>query len=260
MISPSADPVGGEIVEALAEIGYDYIELSLSDLAALPELEFARIVERVSRSGIRCEACNNFFPRRIPLTGNQARLDQALEYAIGAMDRAARIGAETIVFGSAGAKNVPAGFPFDAAWRQIVELLQHLGPIAAGRGLTIAIEPINRREANLVTLAAEGLRLAREVSHPRVQLLIDFYHLMMEKEDPGIIVEAGPALRHVHFAPVTGRGFPDRIEDDARQFFRGLQRIGYAQRCSIEAYTTDFATDAPRALALLKQLVALPAP
>jgi sugar phosphate isomerase/epimerase len=256
MISPSADPVGVEIVEALAEIGYDYIELSLSDLTALPEPAFASLVERVNRSGIRCEACNNFFPRRIPLTGGQARLNHALTYAAAAMDRAARIGAEMIVFGSAGAKNVPAGFPADTAWRQIVELLQHLGTLATQRGLTIAIEPINRQESNIVTLAAEGLRLAREVNHPRVQLLVDFYHLMMEKEDFGILAEAGPVLRHVHFAQVQGRSFPDRVEDEYPLFFRRLQQIGYAQRCSIEAYTTDFATDARRALSLLKQLVA----
>jgi len=55
-----------EIVEALAEIGYDYIELSLSDLTALPEPAFASLVERVNRSGIRCEACNNFFPGAFP--------------------------------------------------------------------------------------------------------------------------------------------------------------------------------------------------
>ena len=256
MVSPSTDPVGVEIVESLAEIGYDYIELSLSDLTALPEPAFARLVERVHRSGVRCETCNNFFPRRVPLTGRQARLDHALTYVTEAMDRAARIGVDTIVFGSAGAKNVPAGFPVDAAWRQIVELLRHLGPMAASRGLTIAIEPINRQEANIVTLASEGLRLAREVNHPQVQLLVDYYHLMMEKEDRGIIAEAGPALRHVHFARVDGRRFPDRMEEDYPRFFHQLQQIGYAQRCSIEAFTTDFATDARKALALLKQLVA----
>ena len=258
MISPSADPVGVEIVESLAEIGYDYIELSLSDLTALPEPAFASFVERVNRSGLHCEACNNFFPRRVRLTGSQARLDDALTYAAEAMDRAARIGAETIVFGSSGAKNVPAGFPVDAAWKQIGELLRHLGPMAAQRRLTIAIEPINRQESNIVTLAAEGLRLVREVNHPSVQLLIDFYHLMMEKEDLEIVAEAGPALHHLHFAQVKGRSFPAEADDASQEFFRALRRIGYAQRCSVEAYTTDFAPDARRALSLLKQLVSAP--
>jgi D-psicose/D-tagatose/L-ribulose 3-epimerase len=254
MIANSTDPVGVEIVESLAEIGYDYIELSLSDLAALSEPAFAGVVERVKRSGIRCETCNNFVPRRIRLTGIHARRDEALAYAAEAMDRAARLGVDTIVFGSAGAKNVPLGFPVDAAWKQIVALLRDLGPMAAQRGITIALEPINRLEANIVTLAAEGLRLAREVDHPNVRLLIDYYHLAMEKEDPAIMIEAGPAIRHLHFARLDGRGFPDLEEEAYRDFFGCLRRIGYSRRCSIEAFTTDFPADARRALSLMKQL------
>ncbi len=253
MISP-ADPVGADVVESLGEIGYDYVELSMSGVAALPGPAFASLVERVRRSGIRCEALNNFFPARVRLTGDMARLDLALEYAAGAMDRAAALGAEIIVFGSSGAKNVPAGYPMDAAWRQIVELLRNLGPLAAGRGLTIAIEPLNRGESNIVNLGSEGLRLAREADHPNVQLLIDYYHLAIEKEDPGIIVEAGAALRHTHFAKVEGRTFPDRTEDDYRRFFARLRQNGYSARCSIEAFTADFAADARRSLAVMRQL------
>jgi sugar phosphate isomerase/epimerase len=255
MISP-ADPVGAEIVESLTEIGYDYIELSMAGVAALSEPAFAGLVERMNRSGIRCEAFNNFFPARIRLTGDQARLDIALEYAAEAMDRAAALGAEIIVFGSSGAKNVPTGFPMDAAWRQIVELLRYLGPMAAKRSLTIAIEPLNRGEANIINLGSEGLRLARETGHSNVQLLIDYYHLAIEKENPGIIVEAGPALRHTHFAKVEGRTFPDTIEEDYRTFFASLRRNGYPGRCSIEAYTKDFAADARRGLDIMRQLAA----
>jgi sugar phosphate isomerase/epimerase len=254
MISPSTDPVGADIVESLAEIGYDYIELSMSGIAALPEPEFASLAGRLRRSGIQCEALNCFFPARVRLTGEFASLEQALEYAAGAMDRAAALGAEIIVLGSSGAKNVPEGFSMDAAWRQIVELLRHLGPMAAERSLTIAIEPLNRGESNIVTLGSEGLRLAREANHPNIQLLIDYYHLAIEKEDPGIVVEAGRALRHVHFAKVEGRSFPDRIEEDYRRFFACLRQNGYSKRCSIEANTTDFVADARRALAVMKQL------
>jgi sugar phosphate isomerase/epimerase len=254
MISPSADPVGADIVESLAEIGYDYIELSLAGVAALPEPAFAFLAERLRRSGIRCEAFNNFFPARVRLTGESARLDLALAYASGAMDRAAALGAEIIVFGSSGAKNVPTGFPIDAAWRQIVELLRHLGPLAEKRGLTIAIEPLNRSESNLINLASEGLQLVREVNFRSVQLLIDYYHLAIEREDPRIAIEAGAALRHTHFAKVCGRAFPDQLERDYKAFFSCLRTAGYSKRCSVEAFTADFAADAKLALAIMRQL------
>ncbi|MDR3436830.1 sugar phosphate isomerase/epimerase family protein [Telmatospirillum sp.] len=254
MISPEKDPSGIEIVETLAELQFDYIELSLSHLTSMDEAAFSKLARRIERSGIACEACNNFVPARIRLTGPDADLGSALEYAKAALDRAGRLGARTIVFGSSGAKNVPAGFPHDQAWRQIVQFLQALGPLAAPYGITIAIEPLNRQESNIVTLAAEGLRLSRDVGHPNIQLLIDFYHLRRENEDFGILLEAKSAIRHVHFAEVRSRIFPIDDDDDYQTFFDYLQKIGYDGRCSIEAYTKNFGSEAPRALAMLKAI------
>ena len=89
MIAPDRDPLGIESVEAMAAAGFDYIELSLAHLAALDDGAFQRVVDRVARSGIRCEACNNFFPPHVRLTGPEADLDAAVDYATRAMGRAA---------------------------------------------------------------------------------------------------------------------------------------------------------------------------
>ena len=254
MIAPSTDAIGIETVETLAELGFDYVELSLSDLAALPESAFTALARRVERSGIVCEACNNFFPRRIRLTGMEAGLQSALGYAETALDRAARLGARIVVFGSAAAKNVPEGFPRDTAWRQITDLLGKLSPIAAQREITIVVEPINRQESNIVNLAAEGLQIVRAVHHPNIQLLIDFYHLALERENPDIVLEAGTAIRHLHFAGIEGRRFPAELTPADAQFFQRIRQVHYADRCSIEAFTQDFPADAHRALGLLRSI------
>jgi D-psicose/D-tagatose/L-ribulose 3-epimerase len=256
MISPATDRLGVEIVESLAQFGFDYIELSLSDMAALPPPAFRRLRERMARSGIPCEACNNFFPPRVRLTGSNARLPAALEYAESALERAARLGVSIIVFGSSGAKNVPPGFSQDTAWQQIVHLLQHLGPRAAVHGITIAIEPLNQQESNIINRTAEGIKLAQAVNHPNVQLLIDYYHLRMEQENPEVILAAGPTVRHLHFAQVAGRAFPQGEDEGYTRFFDCLRKVDYQGRCSIEAYTQDFAADAPRALQLLRAITA----
>jgi len=259
MIGPATDPIGIDTVETLAELGFDYVELSLADLAALPDEAFDRLACRLGRSGLACEACNNFFPRRVRLTGADACLDRALEYARPALARAASLGARVIVFGSSGAKNVPEGFPYDRAWLQIVLLLQTLGPVAAEHDLVIAIEPLNRLESNIVNSVAEGLRLAGDVQHPNVQLLVDYYHLMIEREDPDVVLRAGSAIRHVHVAHVPGRRFPVAIDAAASRFFERLRRVDYAGRCSIEAFTDDFRADAARALRILREEAARPA-
>jgi sugar phosphate isomerase/epimerase len=252
MIAPEADPVGAGVIEEMAGLGFDYIELSLAHIAKLSGTEFSRLAGRIERSGLRCEACNNFFPAEIRLTGPEADPAAALEYAAHAMGRAARLDARVIVFGSSGAKNVPPGFPRDQAWGQIAALLERLAPEAERHRLTIAIEPISRGESNIVNLAAEGLRLAREVARPAVQLLVDYYHLMTEGEDPAILMEAGGALHHVHLARAEGRAFPTAPEPALLRFFDCLRAVGYSGRCSIEARTADFSSDARRALEVLR--------
>jgi sugar phosphate isomerase/epimerase len=254
MISPETDPIGASIAESLAAIGFDYVELSLSHMACLDQPDFLALARTVERSGLVCEACNNFFPASIRLTGPAADLAAAVSYAQGAIERAASLGARIIVFGSPAAKNVPAGFPHQAAWRQLLGLLRALGPVAERHGVVIAVEHHNKRESNIVTLAAEALDLVREVDHPNVQLLADHYHLVREAEDPGVLIEAGSAVRHVHFAEGAARLFPTRKTDEHVRLFDCLKAIRYAGRCSIEAYTTSFETDARRGLLLLRDL------
>jgi sugar phosphate isomerase/epimerase len=256
MISPATDPIGIAAIETMADVGFDYAELSLSHMAGLSDIAFDALCGRVGRSGIRCEACNNFFPATIRLTGLDVSLPTALDYAHRAIARAAALGARIIVFGSSGAKNVPPGFSHDIAWRQIAELLKCLGPIADEHGITIAIEALNREESNIVNLISEAMRLVLEVGHPAVRLLADFYHMAMEHEGLDVIPRAASALRHVHVAAASGRRFPQSGDDGLARFLACLHNAGYAGRCSIEAYTDAFASDAARAIALLRDLIA----
>ena len=67
LVAQNPDKTGVEIVERIAQYGYDYIELPLAEMMELSDADFAALCKRVERSGIRCEACNNFFPGRILL-------------------------------------------------------------------------------------------------------------------------------------------------------------------------------------------------
>jgi D-psicose/D-tagatose/L-ribulose 3-epimerase len=252
LVSP-ADPLGADIVEQLAALGYDYIELSLRDLAALPEPAFAALATRLQRAGVPCEACNNFFPAEIRLTGPTADLPAALGYARAAFARAARLGVTIVVFGSSGARNVPAGFPQGAAWAQLRGLLAALGPVADEFGITIVIEHLNRGESNILNSIAEGWRMAQEVAHPRVQVLADAYHVRQEKEDTAVLAAAAP-IAHVHIAQQAERLFPSGTDAELADFFQKLRATGYAQRVSIEAYTQDFPADAVRGLKVCREL------
>ena len=160
-----------------------------------------------------------------------------------------------IVFGSSGAKNVPDGFSYDQAWEQIVQAMQIAAPIAAEHGITIVIEPLNKKEANIVLTGAEGLKLAREIDRPSVQLLIDYYHMALEGESPDILLEGtrrDPAHAHLdragpHLSCCGGaRLYAVLCEPEGHR----LRRAGSASRQRRRTSRSD----AVASLAVLKQL------
>ncbi|MDX1779090.1 MAG: sugar phosphate isomerase/epimerase family protein, partial [Thermodesulfobacteriota bacterium] len=192
-----------------------------------------------------------------PITGDKVDMASLTDYLDRALERAFRLGAKNIVFGSSSAKNVPQGFPLDRAWQQIVETLLLVDDKISDRDLTIVIEPLCRLESNIILNGHEGLQLAQEVDRKKIRLLLDYYHLVVEEEDQIIIEKAGNYIQHIHIANPNGRIYP-RMNDgvDYRAFIKNLKKAGYNSRVSIEAYTDDFSTSASEALKTIQHACA----
>ena len=99
-----------------------------------------------------------------------------------ATERATELDGEIIVFGSGGARHVPEGFSRKRAHDQILEFLEAAANYARRHGLVIAIEPLNRSETNMINSIAEAVQFADELMQPEIQVLVDFYHQMLEAE------------------------------------------------------------------------------
>ena len=152
---------------------------------------------------------------------------------------------------------MPDGFPKDQAFAQLVAFGKRIAPEAKAHGITVVIEPLRRQETNIINTAAEGFALVKAVAHPNFELLVDFYHLASEQEDPKIMVEAKDHLRHLHMANPQGRVFPLAWDEfDYAPFFATLRSIGYTGRMSIEASSPDVPAQAPRSIALLRKAFA----
>ena len=147
------------------------------------------------------------------------------------------LGAEKIVFGSSGARNVPLGFSRDEAMDQIRAFLTELAPIARRFGITVVLEHLNRGESNLINSLAEGNRLRRELNLPEVENLLDTYHLDLSGGSGEEIRESGCHLRYVHIARTLGRSLPVRGDECGwPALFSLFREIGYDGDVSIEAY------------------------
>ena len=197
-------------LEAAKAAGFDYVELATSEIAGLSDAEFEQAAARIRQVGLPVPAMNLFLPATLKVTGPDINRDEQMAYVKKAFARLERIGTTIVVFGSGGARQVPAGFSKDEALRQLVEFGRRIAPEARARGITIAVEPLRTEETNIINSAAEGLALVEAIGDPNFQLMVDFYHLASVKEDPSIIVRARDHIRHLHMANPEGRVFPAR--------------------------------------------------
>jgi sugar phosphate isomerase/epimerase len=241
-------------VDAAKAAGFDYVELSATEVAALSDAEFDTAAAHAKQIGMPTPAANLFVPQTIKVVGPEVSLEQQAAHVKKVMSRLSTLGVEILVFGSGGARRVPDGFDRDEAWRQLVDFSRRAAEAAKAYGITVAIEPLRRQETNIVNTAAEGLELVNAVNHPNFQLMIDFYHLASEHEDPAIVLKAKDHLRHLHVANPNGRVFPQRWDEfDYAPFFANLKAIGYDKRISMEGSTPDLAAQGPITVALLRK-------
>ena len=247
--------VGLKGLETAKAAGFDYVELGVSEIAALSDADFDAALERVKQVGIPTPNANLFLPGSIRLTGPQTTdPEQQMAYVRKAFARLNRLGVKIVCFGSGGARRVPDGFPKDEAFKQLVDFGKRIAPEARANGITVVIEPLRRQETNIINTTAEGFELVKAVSDPNFELLIDFYHLASEKEDPAIILEAREHIRHLHMANPQGRVFPLKWDEfDYAPFFANMRKIGYAGRISVEASSPDIPAEGPQAIALLRR-------
>ena len=241
-------------IAAAKAAGFDYIEVRTSEVAALSDAEFEALAAELKQLAYPAPAAYWFVPAEIKLTGPAIDKDRQMEYLHRALDRVARLGVRVIVFGSGGARQVPEGFAMDEAFRQLVDFGKRAGPEARKRNITIAIEPQRREECNIINSTAEALRWVEAVNDPNMQLMIDYYHFSVEKEDPAIILKAKGHLRHLHMANPNHRVMPlDWEEYNYGPFFAALRQIHYGDLIGLEASPNNLASDGPKTIALLRR-------
>ena len=182
-----------------------------------PKSLFEGFKDLVSDYPLQAECFNSFIPADLKVTGPNVDKVRLNNYLAAATERAAELNGEIIVFGSGGARHVQEGFSRKQAHDQILEFLEAAANYAREHELVIAIEPLNRSETNVINSIAEAVLFADELGRPEVQVLVDFYHQMLEGEGFNEIVRAGERVAHVHVAD-TDRLYPGSGKYDYQLF------------------------------------------
>jgi len=235
--------------------GWDYVEESVQGFfQGLLSDDQWKGAELAKNAPLPVLACNLLVPGQLKITGPDANLEKLRDYMTRVTQRAGKVGAKILVFGSAGARQIPEGFDRNKAKQQIIAFAKMSAELAGGQGVTIVVEPLNRRESNVVNSVAEGMEYVSAVNHPNFKCLVDSYHFWLENEPLENLRKAMKSIAHVHRADKEGRVAPGLSgKSDYRPFFKVLREGGYYGMISVESAPFDIPKDGAKILATIKE-------
>jgi D-psicose/D-tagatose/L-ribulose 3-epimerase len=122
---------------------------------------------------------------------------------------------------------------------RVVAGLRRAGATAAGSGVRLAIESLNRFETDIANTTRHALALAEAVSSPAVGVMLDTFHMNMEDPSiPDAIRRAGSRMFHFQ-ANENNRGFVGSGHIDWPAVARALVAIGYNGPITLEPFRRD---------------------
>lgn len=208
----------------LRRFGYDGIEIK-----GEPDLYGPAEVRRLSREyGIPVTSIAGWVPwptdSRDLAHADPVVRERAVAYFSRCVDFASEVGAEIVIVVPASVPRLaPMGFSDDpeawpqlveAEWRLAVESVRRAADYAQHRGVTLAIEPINRFETFLVTTATQALQFLDQVGSAAVKIHLDTFHMNIEEADPAAAIrQVGSRLASMHVSDsnrlAVGEGHTD---------------------------------------------------
>lgn len=217
-----AEPIETTIAR-LAKYGYESIEIS-----GEPEQYKADEVRPLlEKYGLRCWGSVTLMLGERNLAAADAdQRAMSVQYTKDCIDLVAALNGEemTIVPATVG-KITPDGTP-EQEWEWVVAGLKDIYEHAQPKGVTLAIEPLNRFETYFINRGAQAMALAEEVG-PDCGVCLDAFHLNIEEADLyQAIIDCGPRLTDFHVAD-NNRMPAGMGHYDWKKVVSTLKQVGY---------------------------------
>lgn len=223
-------------ISSTARLGYDLIEVPLLDPATV---DTAMTRALLDDHGLDAACSLGLAPDADVSSQDPAVVARGRDLLAKAVDTAAELGASDLcgVLYSRLAK-YPA--PLSTRAREhVVESMRWLGERAAGCGLRVNLEVVNRYETNVANTAADMLTLIAD-SGVDLGVHLDSYHANIEENglrDPVLTSAAEGRLRYVHVGE-SHRGYLGSGNVDFDAFCAALREVEYRGPVVFESFSS----------------------
>ncbi|MER7330053.1 MULTISPECIES: sugar phosphate isomerase/epimerase family protein [unclassified Micromonospora] len=234
-VAPLTDDALARLAPRLKAWGFDAVELPIQ---APGDWDPVSTGELLAGLDLAPAVCAGLLPDHDLLADDDEVVRRTTDFVRHCLWAAGQAGAAVV----AGPLYAPAGrtWLLDADARRattarLVDRLRPLAAEAAERGVTIALEPLNRFETSLLNTVEQALEVVDGIDG--LGLALDTFHMNIEERDlPAAIRAAGDRLAHVQVCG-NDRGVPGGDHLDWPAMLAALAEVDYSGQLSIESFT-----------------------
>jgi D-psicose/D-tagatose/L-ribulose 3-epimerase len=243
--------------EYAAAVGYDGLEIAPFTLSTSPEkistADAAKIRATVEASGLVVTGLHWLLvkPEGLSLTDPDAAVrTRTLAVMTHLIGLCAELGGAVLVHGSPKQRQIAPGETHAIALARLQDGLAQVALAAARVGVIYCIEPLSRRETELVNTISEAAELVRSIDHPNLRTMIDCSAAGLTETDSiaSLIERWLPTglIAHVQVNDPNRRG-PGQGDMQFAPILAALKRHGYDGTVAVEPF--DYWPDGPGAAA-----------
>ena len=206
--SPFSDERVHDLARHAKELDFDVLEVCIEDPALVTT---EALLDAAREADVALSVCGAFGPDRDVSHESPERRSAGVAYLKTCIDIAAAVGSPHIagpMFSATGKARLLPDAEREQQRVWAAESLREVADYAAARGVTLAIEPLNRFETDLVNTVEQGLDLCTRIDRDNVGLLLDTFHMNIEEKSIADgIRSAGDRVFHMHMCE-NDRGTP----------------------------------------------------
>jgi D-psicose/D-tagatose/L-ribulose 3-epimerase len=228
-----------DLLAHAARLGSDVLEICIEDPALIRPDEIA---EAAARAGIGVSVCGAFGPSRDISSEESEIRAQGLGYLRTCIDIAAALSSSLVsgpMYSATGKTRLLAEQARQQQREWAADGIRAAADYASEHGVSLAIEPLNRYETDLINTVSQGVELCEQVGRDNVGLLLDTFHMNIEeKRIADAIRLGGEWLLELH-ACENDRGTPGGGHVEWGEVFDAVVQVGFDGLIALEAFTPE---------------------
>ncbi|MGA2762759.1 MAG: sugar phosphate isomerase/epimerase family protein [Spirochaetia bacterium] len=245
------------LLDKARTLGFDLVEIPIE---GEQDIDYHKAAEAYKRAGLKSSICAVMGAGRDPSHDDEAIQKGGVSYLKHCIDAAVTMGSPIVVGPLYAAVGRTWQATPDQRRRELERCAKNLKQVARhaeDKGITLALEPLNRFETSFINLTEQALELVRMIDSPRVKVMMDTFHANIEEKSLGKAIEAaGSHLVHVH-ANENDRGTPGSGHVAWSEIAAALKKVKYDGALVIESFSTEV-KEIARAAAVWRPLAASP--